>query len=80
MRCATDAAGRVDPAPEQERTAMADQDREKPKLNPGDQAQPGTAGTGENVCPVCKGSGRIENKPCETCGGTGKFVEGMGGA
>ena len=59
---------------------MADQDRDKPKLNPGDQAAPGTPGTGENVCPTCKGSGRVEAQPCQTCGGTGKIVEGVGGA
>jgi len=59
---------------------MADQDRDKPKLNPGDHAGPGTPGTGENVCPVCKGSGRVEAQPCQTCGGTGKVIEGVGGA
>lgn len=59
---------------------MADQDRDKPKLNPGDQAAPGTPGTGENICPTCKGSGRMEAKPCPTCGGTGKVTEGVGGA
>jgi RecJ-like exonuclease len=64
----------------QERTVMADQERDKPKPNPGDQAAPGTRGTGENVCPTCKGSGRVEAKACETCGGTGKVIEGVGGA
>ena len=59
---------------------MADQDRDKTKLNPGDQAAPGTPGTGENVCPVCRGSGRVEAQACETCGGTGKVIEGTGGA
>ena len=59
---------------------MADQDREKTTLNPGDQAAPGTPGTGENICPACKGSGKIEAQPCPTCGGTGKIIEGMGGA
>jgi RecJ-like exonuclease len=56
--------------------AAADQ----PKLNPGDQAEPGTPGTGENVCPECKGSGRVGATPCQNCGGTGKIVEGVGGA
>lgn len=50
------------------------------KLNPGDQAQPGTPGTGENICPECKGSGRIGATACQNCGGTGKIVEGVGGA
>ncbi|WP_081928992.1 hypothetical protein [Microvirga sp. BSC39] len=50
------------------------------KLNPGDQAEPGTPGTGENVCPECKGSGRVGATACQTCGGTGTIIEGVGGA
>jgi DnaJ-class molecular chaperone len=46
----------------------------------GDDALPGTPGTGENVCPECSGSGRHGNKPCPHCGGTGKVIEGIGGA
>lgn len=49
------------------------------QLNPGDEAAPGTPGTGENLCPDCNGSGKMNNKPCPTCGGTGKVVEGIGG-
>ena len=49
-------------------------------LNPGDQAVPGTPGTGENLCPDCGGTGRIDAGECPTCGGTGKVVEGIGGA
>jgi hypothetical protein len=52
---------------------------DKPSLNPGDAAEPGTPGTGEDVCPDCKGSGKIESAPCPTCGGTGKVIEGIGG-
>ena len=48
-------------------------------LNPGDEAAPGTPGTGENVCRACKGSGQLDAKPCPTCGGTGKVVEGVSG-
>jgi hypothetical protein len=29
------------------------------RRNPGDEAPRGTPGTGEDVCPECKGSGRI---------------------
>src|SRR4051812_44647826 len=43
-----------------------------PAMNPGDQAPPGTPGTGENVCRVCGGSGRLDDDPCPSCGGTGK--------
>jgi RecJ-like exonuclease len=50
-----------------------------PKLNPGDQATPGTPGAAENVCPDCKGSGKIGAQPCQTCGGTGTVIEGIGG-
>jgi DnaJ-class molecular chaperone len=51
----------------------------RPKLNPGDQAAPGTPGAGENVCPDCRGSGKLDAAPCKTCGGTGVVIEGMGG-
>jgi hypothetical protein len=48
-------------------------------LNPGDEAQPGTPGTGENTCPACSGTGRVSNAPCQECGGTGVITEGIGG-
>lgn len=49
-------------------------------LNPGDVAEPGTPGTGENICPKCEGSGRIDDVECPVCGGSGKVIEGIGGA
>jgi hypothetical protein len=52
----------------------------RPPLNPGDEAPEGTPGTGENVCPVCGGSGKAGNGPCTNCGGTGKVIVGVGGA
>ena len=45
----------------------------------GDDALPGTPGTGENVCPECNGSGRLADKPCPNCDGTGKVIEGLAG-
>ncbi len=45
----------------------------------GDEAAPGTPGTGENVCPDCRGSGRLNKAPCPTCDGTGVVTEGVGG-
>lgn len=48
-------------------------------LNPGDQAKPGTPGTGENLCPDCSGSGKVEGGTCTTCNGSGKVIEGIGG-
>ncbi len=52
----------------------------EPGGHPGDQAEPGTPGTGENVCRVCKGTGRDGDAPCGNCGGTGKVIEEIGGA
>ena len=49
-------------------------------MNPGDQAPPGSAGTGENICPKCGGKGSVHGQSCEHCGGTGKVIEGVGGA
>lgn len=49
-------------------------------MNPGDEAAPGTPGTGEALCPRCSGSGRQDGEECPVCGGTGKVIEGIGGA
>jgi RecJ-like exonuclease len=48
-------------------------------LSPGDEGPAGAAGTGENLCPDCNGSGRVEAGQCPTCDGTGKVIEGIGG-
>jgi hypothetical protein len=52
-------------------------------MNPGDDAPPDTPGTGEDVCPVCHGSGQVqqdnEQVSCANCGGSGVIVEGIGG-
>lgn len=49
-------------------------------LSPGDEAAPGTPGTGEDTCPACKGSGKTaDGKSCPNCGGTGLITEGIGG-
>ena len=52
----------------------------QPRLSPGDEAPPGTPGTGEDVCPRCGGSGRQGATECPECGGTGKVNVGIGGA
>ena len=49
------------------------------KLNPGDDAAPGTPGTGETVCPQCSGSGKVQDASCPNCGGTGKVIKGVAG-
>jgi DnaJ-class molecular chaperone len=46
---------------------------------PGDQARPGTPGTGEAVCPACGGSGKRGVSDCPECQGTGKITAGIGG-
>lgn len=52
----------------------------KPDLNPGDEAPPGTPGSGEDVCPVCHGTGKLADaSPCPNCGGTGRICEELGG-
>jgi DnaJ-class molecular chaperone len=47
---------------------------------PGDMAPAGTPGTGEAICPQCRGTGRIDQRKCENCNGTGKVLQGIGGA
>ena len=47
-------------------------------MSPGDQAPPGTPGTGENLCRDCRGTGRLAGgEACPTCGGTGWVIEGI---
>ena len=52
---------------------------ESEELAPGDDAAEGTPGTGEDVCPLCRGTGEREGAPCPECDGTGKVVQGIGG-
>lgn len=48
--------------------------------NPGDEAEPGTPGTGESMCGKCNGTGRVDDRACPNCGGTGVVIKGIGGA
>lgn len=61
---------------------MALQPQEQPtkRINPGDEASPGTPGTGENLCRACGGTGMRDGSRCDQCAGTGKVTEGIGGA
>lgn len=53
----------------------------QPPLAPGDEAAPGTPGTGEDLCPDCGGSGKQDaGGTCPTCQGTGRVTVGIGGA
>jgi hypothetical protein len=49
-------------------------------LAPGDEAAPGTPGTGEDACPECHGSGKVDGKSCSNCGGSGRIIKAIGGA
>ena len=49
-------------------------------LKPGDEALPGTPGTGEDICPECRGTGKLKDgDECPTCEGTGRIVQAIGG-
>jgi len=50
------------------------------RKNPGDEDQPGTKQTGENVCPTCSGSGHVGEKSCPECGGSGRVTVIVGDA
>jgi hypothetical protein len=57
-----------------------DRPDEIPPLAPGDEAPPGTPGTGETECPKCQGKGAIGGIECQNCGGSGWIVQAVGGA
>lgn len=52
----------------------------EPPMSPGDEAPPGTPGTGEDLCRTCGGSGMLNGAACPDCEGTGKVNVGIGGA
>lgn len=58
---------------------MTDEIDESAPTAPGDEAPPGTPGSGEDVCPRCGGSGRLEGEPCPECAGSGRVIRGIGG-
>ncbi|MBC5766538.1 hypothetical protein [Ramlibacter albus] len=55
-------------------------DMSQAPMAPGDEAPPGTPGTGEDVCPRCGGSGKLAGTTCPECQGRGKVTVGIGGA
>jgi hypothetical protein len=59
---------------------MTDEERHYEDMAPGDEAPPGTEGAGEDVCPVCGGSGRQGDEACPECAGRGTVIRGVGGA
>ena len=50
------------------------------QMAPGDEAPPGTEGTGEDVCPRCGGDGKVGGSDCPECAGAGTVIRGVGGA
>jgi|GEM_PF-522478 len=50
------------------------------KPAPGDEAAPGTPGTGEDLCPARVGRGALGARPCPNCNGSGRIIKGIGGA
>ena len=48
-------------------------------MKPGDEAAPGTAGTGDDLCPVCHGTGKRDGCKCADCDGTGVITRAIGG-
>jgi hypothetical protein len=64
---------------------MSGQDESRPSpsplpLRPGDEAPPGTPGSGENLCRHCGGNGRMpDGSRCMVCDGTGRVTEELGG-
>jgi hypothetical protein len=65
--------------PKQDKPAEAVVASQEEAMAPGDQVPPGTPGAGDNVCPRCGGSGRLNQQECTTCSGTGIVVEVVGG-
>ena len=61
-------------------TLVAASPKLPPEMAPGDEAPAGTPGTGENVCRMCGGTGRVDGHTCTDCEGSGKVIEGVGGA
>lgn len=58
---------------------MQQDHEDKGQMSPGDEAPPDTTGAGEDLCRACQGSGQLDGKRCDVCGGTGKIQQGIGG-
>lgn len=69
----------TDPDPEPRTPAGGTVPGERTRM-PGDEAAPGSPQTGDQICPRCQGSGRIEAHPCPDCGGSGRVVQIVGDA
>lgn len=47
---------------------------------PGDETRPGSKQSGENVCPTCAGTGKVDGHGCPDCKGTGTVTSIVGDA
>lgn len=47
---------------------MADEQQDRQEK----EGWPAVAGEGEDVCPRCAGSGRVDDATCPECGGSGR--------
>jgi DnaJ-class molecular chaperone len=54
-------------------------DPTEPENAPGDEAPSERKETAPNFCPDCDGSGQVEGGACQTCAGTGRVEEAVGG-
>lgn len=68
------------PAVAADQPAMGGSSLTPAPMAPGDEAPPGTPGTGEDLCRACGGSGLLNGSACPECEGTGKVTVGIGGA
>jgi DnaJ-class molecular chaperone len=60
-----------------ERTKPVAQQQGSDMMAPGDEAPPGTPGTGEAVCPSCGGSGHVDGQECDTCLRRGRVIKAI---
>jgi DnaJ-class molecular chaperone len=50
------------------------------RAKPGDEVEPGTGQSAENLCPCCSGTGKAEDGACPECDGTGIVTTLVGDA
>jgi hypothetical protein len=46
----------------------------------GDDTRPNPVGVGENICPECDGTGKVNGQTRNCCSGHGIVLEGIAGA
>jgi RecJ-like exonuclease len=56
-----------------------DRDEQREAMASGDEAPPGDPAAGENLCRVCNGTGEVDGRACESCGGTGTVTTAVSG-